>query len=134
MKTLNYLFLSLGLLLMTSSCGKKVNSNLPAKLVYEQTDQDLGTVVIEEGPRVIKYTLRNDGGQYFHLVDVVSTCDCTKTDYNKKPVYGGDDVTIKVTFDPMDLPEGAFERMIGVYSNLKKRPDTLYFHGVAKHK
>jgi hypothetical protein len=24
--------------------------------------------------------------------------------------------------------------MIGVFTNLTKRPDTLYFHGVVKHK
>lgn len=134
MKTLNYLFLSLCLLLMTASCSKKPDSSLPAKLVYEQTDQDLGSVIIEDGTRVVKYTIRNDGGHYIYLADVVSSCDCTKIDFSRDNLWAGEKTTIKVTFDPKDLPEGDFERMIGVYTNMKQRPDTLYFHGVAKHK
>jgi len=134
-KTRIYLFLSLGLLMMASCSNKKTHSTEPPKLVYEQTDQDLGTIFIEDGPKVVKFTLRNEGGQYIHLIDVISTCDCTKTEFDSKElVYGGDDMTIKVTFDPKDLTEGSFERMIGVFTNTKKRPDTLYFHGVAKHK
>ena len=72
-KTRIYLFLSLALLLMAVSCGKKkADSNLPAKLVFEQTDLDLGTIYYEDGPLDLQYTIRNDGGQYLYLVDVVS--------------------------------------------------------------
>ena len=134
-KTRIYLFLSLALLLMAVSCGKKkADPNLPAKLVFEQTDLDLGTIYYEDGPLDLQYTIRNDGGQYLYLVDVVSTCDCTTPEFNHDNLYGGDAQTIKVTFNPQEVPEGDFERMIGVFTNLTKRPDTLYFHGVVKHK
>lgn len=135
MKPFYYFLLSLGLLIVVAGCGKKkADPNLPAKLVFEQTDQNLGTIYFEDGPRVVEYTIRNDGGNYLYLVDVVSTCDCTKTDFSGDPLWGGDEAKVKVTFDPKDLAEGDFERMIAVFTNLKKGPDTLYFHGVAKHK
>ena len=135
-KTPIYLILSLGLLLVAASCGNnKKHSTEPPKLVFEQTDLDLGTIYIEDGPRVIEYTLRNEGGQYIHLIDVVSSCDCTKTDFDSQELaYGGEELSFKVQFDPKDIYDGPFERALAVYTNAKKRPDTLYFHGVAKHK
>lgn len=135
-KTRFTLFLSLGLLLLAASCGtKKCDSNEPPKAVYSHTDLDLGTIYYEDGPRVVDFTIRNEGGQYLHLIDVVSSCDCTKTDFDPADlVYGGDDLTIKVTFNPKDVNEGAFERLLAVYTSVKKTPDTLSFHGVIKHK
>jgi hypothetical protein len=108
--------------------------NEPAKIVYEDNDIDIGTVFIEDTEKVIEFKISNGGGRSFYLRDVVSSCDCTHAEYSDENVLGGESTTVKVTLNPSLLQEGAFERMIGVYSSLKNRPDTLYFHGVAKHK
>lgn len=123
------------LLIVAVSCSKKKQvSSEPAKIVYEETDKDIGDVYFEDGEKVIEFKLTNGGGQPFHLRDVVSSCECTRTEYSDEQLYGGESTIIKVYFDPSELNDGAFERMIGVYSDLKKRPDTLYFHGVTKHR
>ena len=123
------------LLLMAVGCSKKRQvSNEPAKIVYEETDKDIGDIYFEDGEKVIEFKITNEGGRPFHLRDVISGCECTRTEYSHDQFYGGESTTITVHFDPSELTEGAFERMLGVYTDLKKLPDTLYFHGVAKHR
>lgn len=122
------------LLLLTVSCGKKKVSSEPAKIVFEVTDLDIGDVYYEDGEKIIEFKVSNEGGRPFHLRDVVSTCECTRTEFSDEQLYGGESTTIKAYLDPSELAEGAFERMLGVYTDLKKLPDTLYFHGVAKHR
>ena len=120
--------------LLLMGCGNKSISNEKGPLVYEETDIDLGDIVIEDGAKNLEFHLLNNGEKAFFIQTVVTSCDCTEAEYNKEFVYRGKGTTIKVKFDPSTLNEGAFERMIGVYSSIKQCPDTLYIHGVAKHK
>lgn len=133
MKLLSRLSLLFALVLLFG-CTDKRSMKEPPQVVYELTDYDIGTVYLEDTVHIVKMKVSNGGGQCFRFIDVVSSCDCTKTEFDKEPLYHGDESTIKVTLNPSLLDEGAFERMIGVYTDLKKRPDTLYFHGIAKHK
>jgi hypothetical protein len=134
LKLSNRFFPMLLLPLLFVSCGKKKVSTEPAKIAFEVTDLDIGDVYYEDGEKVIEFKISNEGGRPFHLRDVVSTCECTRTEFSDEQLYGGESTTIKAYLNPEELPEGAFERMLGVYTDLKKRPDTLYFHGVAKHR
>ena len=132
----NRLFPLMFLLLLVSSCSKQRRGPYePAKVEYDKTDLNLGDVYIEDGERVIEYHVKNVGDHPLSVYDVVSSCDCTTIQFDEnKQLYRDDEITIHVTFNPQDVPVGEFERMVGVYTSLKKRPDTLYFHGVAKHK
>ena len=126
-----FVFLSL---LVFASCQTKKATNDPARLVYDETDLDIGNVVIEGGIKTLEYRIFNRGGKPFFIKTVVSSCECTDTEFKEEFVYSGKETVVRVKFDPSSLNEGAFERMIGVYSSVKQLPDTLYFHGVAKHK
>ena len=124
------------IVLMAVGCGKKKQGPYePAKMVYEETDIDLGDIFIEDGVKTLEFVVRNGGDMPLSINDVVSSCDCTTTHFDRTTqLYRDDKTTIRVEFNPKDVTVGPFERMVGVYSSLKRRPDTLYFHGVAKHK
>lgn len=136
LKLSNSFFPMLLLPLLFVSCGKKRQGPYePAKIVYENTDINLGEVYIEDGFKNLEFVVKNVGDMPLSINDVVSSCDCTTADFDvSKQLYHNDKMTIRVTFNPKDVSEGEFERMVGVYSSMKKRPDTLYFHGVLKHK
>jgi len=117
-----------------SETKKKQGPLAPAKPVFETTDVDLGTIYFEDGDKVIEYTVRNEGDKYFWIVDVVTSCDCTRTEFDTHEVKDGEETTIKLILNPMWLKPGPFERDANVYTNLSKKPIPIYFHGVAKTK
>lgn len=129
-----FLFVAGLMALVLTGCGHKSDKNAPAKVVYEQTDIDLGDIYAEDGPKKVKFKVKNDGGGAFRIVNVASTCDCTDAEYSSDFVYGGESTTINVTLNVAKLYDGGFERMIGVQTDLKQQLDTLYFHGVVKHR
>ena len=117
-----------------SETKKKQGPLAPAKPVFEATDVDLGTVNIEDGEKVIEYTVHNDGEKYFWIIDVVASCECTRTEFDSQEVKDGEQTTVKLILDLGKLDPGPFERDANVYTNLSKQPITLYLMGVAKHK
>lgn len=132
MTTLRYI-LPLCLIVLLYGC-KGRDMNEPAKIVFEDNDIDIGTVYQEDTEKVIEFKITNGGGRSFYLRDVVSSCECTHAEFSTDYVRGGESTIVKVTLNPSMVEEGPFERLLGVYSNLKNRPDTLSFHGVVKHK
>lgn len=135
---LNSRILPLFLLVLMALAGcsetKKKEPLAPAKPVFEATDVDLGTVYIEDGEKVIEYTVRNEGEKYFWIIDVIPSCECTRTEFDDKEVKDGEKTTVKLILNLGKLDPGPFEREANVYTNFSKQPITLYFHGVAKHK
>lgn len=117
-----------------SETTKKQGPLAPAKPVFEVTDIDLGTVCIEDGEKVLEYTVRNEGDKYFWIKDVVASCECTRTEFDTHEVKDGEQTIVKLILNLGKLDPGPFERDANVYTNLSKEPITLYFHGVAKHK
>lgn len=136
MTRLTHFFLPLCLsAILLTGCGQKTsNPDAPAEVSYEETDLDIGDVIIEDGIKKLEFIVKNTGGNAFRVTSVSTSCDCTHADYDPNFIYGGKQTAITVTLDPKDLADGAFERLIAVYTDLKQNPDTLSFHGVAKHK
>lgn len=129
------LFLLLLMALAGCSEAKKKQGPLaPAKPVFEVTDLDLDTVNIEDGEKVLSYRVRNEGDMYFWIKDVIASCECTRAVFDTHEVKDGEETTIKLILNLGKLDPGPFERDANVYTNLSKKPITLYFHGVAKHK
>ena len=117
-----------------SETKKKQGPLAPAKPVFDVTDVDLGTVYLSDSAKVIEYIVRNKGDKYFWIIDVVTSCECTKTEFDTQEIKNGEQSTIKLILIPDKLTQGPFEREANVYTNISKEPITLYFHGVAKAK
>ena len=136
---LNSRMLPLFLLLLVAVAGcsetqRKETPLSPAKPVYDRTDIDLGIVYIEDGEKVLEYHVRNEGDKYFWIIDANSGCECTRAEFSTQEVKKGESTTIKVFLNPAKIDPGSFERDLNVFTNLSNDPQTLYIHGVAKHK
>lgn len=129
------LFLYLLVVFLAIGCQqKRANSDEPAMASYNTEDRDIGDIYVEDGTVKIKFQVTNIGGKPMYIKNVTTSCECTSATYDERFIYSGDNAEIVVTLDPSNFSDGAFERMVGVYTSAKQRPDTLYFHGVAKHK
>lgn len=129
-----FLLLFMAVVTFVSCQQKKPIGNNPPHAVYDSIEKDLGEVLISDKPVTLEFEVTNDGDRSLHIFDVATTCDCTETKFSDEQLFNGDKTVITVSLNTKDFVEGPFERMIGVRTNAKQRPDTLYFHGVAKRK
>jgi hypothetical protein len=67
------------------------------EMTFESTSIDLGEVKKGE-TREFEYKFMNTGTIPIRI-DIVSGCDCTTTDWPRKPIDPGDEATISVIFD-----------------------------------
>jgi hypothetical protein len=67
------------------------------EMTFETSSIDLGKVKRGES-RAFEYNFKNTGAIPIRI-DIVSGCDCTTTDWPRKPINPGEDATISVTFD-----------------------------------
>ncbi|MGN0092158.1 MAG: DUF1573 domain-containing protein [Alistipes sp.] len=83
-------------------------------LRFAESQHDFGT--INEDGGIVSHTFRftNIADVPVVVIDVASSCGCTKAEFSRKPVQAGADGEIIVRFDPMDYPAGAFSRKVTV--------------------
>jgi hypothetical protein len=103
-----------------------VDSTLMAKLVFESTTHDYGTINQgADGNCVFKF--KNEGKTPLVLSSVNASCGCTTPSYTKEPVLPGQSGEIKVHYDTNRI--GAFSKSITVNSNAKNTPVVLKIMG-----
>lgn len=97
---------SLILTLMTVSCGNKAGiktgNNEPANgnavISFRDYEHSFGKVA--EGEKISwQFSYENNGTSDLVLTSVSTTCGCTVTKYDSKPVPSGEKGTIEVVFD-----------------------------------
>ena len=100
-------------------------------LRFAESQHDFGT--INEDGGIVSNTFRftNVADVPVVVIDVASSCGCTKAEFSRKPVQAGADGEIIVRFDPMDYPAGAFSRKVTV-STSQGRAETLTVTGRVK--
>ena len=81
-----------------------------------------------EMPVTATFQLKNKGSRHLSIVDVKTDCGCTKVDYPKKSIGGGDRFTISMTFDARQL--GHFTKQAAVWFNHSEKPLWLTMKGV----
>ena len=52
-----------------------------------------------EIPVTATFELKNKGGRHISITDVKPDCGCTKVEYPKKNISGGESFTISMTYD-----------------------------------
>ncbi len=73
------------------------------KMSFDQAMIDLGKVK-KGDKRSFSYTFKNKGNAPLQI-DLISACDCTKTDYPQGKIKPGEEGTIKVVFDSSEKEE-----------------------------
>jgi len=114
---------------LTGSCSRRNNtknsidsSSLSqtdtAKIIFKEYEHNFGKVV--EGEKVVcTFTFENTGTGPLVIASATTSCGCTVTKYNNKPVLPGESGIIEVAFDSSGR-NGIQTKTVTVRSNASK--------------
>ena len=97
------------------------------KIAVEKATVDCGNVGYSM-PVTAEFKLRNKGGRKLVLTDVRPGCGCTLAEYPKGEIAGGENFTIRLTYDARQL--GHFDKSVRIVCNGSKEPLFLNMKGV----
>ena len=83
---------------------------------FRVVDYSIGSIDEKEGPKGYKYWFVNDGQVPLKIINVLTTCGCTTSDWTRQTINPNDSGYVVATFDPKDRP-GPFNRQITVITN-----------------
>lgn len=104
-----------------------------AKIEFEKTSHDFGTISETGGKAVYDFKFKNTGTAPLILNNVRAGCGCTTPEWDRKPVAPGESGIIKVSYDPIGRP-GSFTKSITVNSNAATSVTTLTIRGNVSRK
>ena len=76
------------------------------------------------------FRITNTGSSLLMVQDVVTSCGCTKVEYDKHPVPPGQSMDLKVIYEAEE--SGRFTKVVTVYSNAETSPVRLRIAGNVK--
>ena len=95
----------------------------------DKAEIDFGTFPMNE-VKEGKFVLTNTGQNLLVIHDVVTSCGCTKVEYNKPPVRPGETTELTVRYEADE--SGHFNKAITIYSNAVGSPHKLRVRGLVK--
>ena len=104
-----------------------------AKIEFEKTSHDFGTISETGGPAVYDFVFKNTGDAPLILNSVRASCGCTTPSWSRQPIAPGQTGSVKVSFDPRHRP-GRFNKSITVNSNASNAVSSLSIHGTVSSK
>ena len=99
------------------------------KMTVERTEYDFGTFPMSERQECV-FRITNSGSSLLMVQDVVTSCGCTKVEYDKHPVPPGQSMDLKVIYEAEE--SGRFTKVVTVYSNAETSPVRLRITGNVK--
>ena len=99
------------------------------KMTVDRTDYDFGTFPMSERQECV-FRITNSGSSLLMVQDVVTSCGCTKVEYDKHSVPPGQSMDLKVIYEAEE--SGRFTKVVTVYSNAETSPVRLRITGNAK--
>lgn len=89
---------------------------------------DFGTVLDNQGPISCKFKIKNIGSEPFSILNISSTCGCTKTTWSKAVIKPGNVGDVNVIFSNDEGPY-PFDKSISVLISGNSRPLVLHIKG-----
>ena len=99
------------------------------EMTIDQTEYDFGTFSMSERQECV-FRITNTGSSLLMVQDVVTSCGCTKVEYDKRPVPPGQTMDLKVKYEAEE--SGRFTKVVTVYSNAETSPVRLRIKGDVK--
>jgi len=99
------------------------------EMTIDQTEYDFGTFLMSEHQECI-FRITNTGSSLLMVQDVITSCGCTKVEYDKRPVPPGWSMDLKVIYEAEE--SGHFTKVVTVYSNAETSPVRLRIAGNVK--
>src|SRR5574344_1664057 len=89
-----------------------------AKIVFEKTSYDYGTIAAGDNGEVI-FKFKNEGSAPLIINNVTSSCGCTKPKWTTQPIEAGKGGEIKVTYNTNII--GDIRRSVTVSTNDREK-------------
>lgn len=99
------------------------------KVVVEPTKLDFGNFVHSKTQKQ-KITLTNEGEVPLVIQDIITSCGCTKVEYDKEPVSAGNQLELTVVYEAEKAEY--FNKTITIHCNAKSSPIVLKITGNAE--
>lgn len=115
------------LLLAATACAALLAQAQPV-VHWLETEHDFGIFHEEDGKVSCTMRLVNTGDSALVITQVRTSCGCTASDYDKRPIAPGDTTSVRVTYDPVARP-GKFVKNVFVYTNGNPRRSSLEIRG-----
>lgn len=97
------------------------------RLTVSKAETDMGKVTWCQ-PVTAEFEMRNRSLRKLKIDDVIVSCGCTKVDYPKGEISGGDRFTLRLTYDARQM--GHFIKSAYIYSNGSRKPVQVTMRGV----
>lgn len=94
-----------------------------------ESEKDFGIIPLNE-KREHVFKLVNTGNKPLVIYDVVTSCGCTKAEYDKKPVRPGETMDLKVIYNAED--KGFSRKTLMVYCNVEASPLKFFVLGTVE--
>lgn len=102
-------------------------SNNP-RITFQVQEYNFGNIKLGEAVSYhFEYT--NTGKQPLRLLSVQTSCDCTTTIWDKKPLEQGEKAKITVIYTPKPNQIGEQRKVILVISNAQNKEERIYMKG-----
>ena len=95
---------------------------------YKEKEHDFGYIKEAKGAVSHTFELKNTGDKPLVIMQVVTSCGCTRPEFPTKPIKPGKKGKIKVTFSPIGRP-GPFRKEIRVKTNGRNKMVRLHIEG-----
>lgn len=103
-------------LLVVMALPSLAQEKAKAKIEFNQTTYDFGSIKEDGGPVTHEFTFTNKGTEPLKIKSARAECGCTKPEYPKKEIAPGESASIKVTYNPLGRP-GGFTKVVAVRTN-----------------
>ena len=99
-----------------------------ALISFKKTVYDFGTIKEDVGLVTYNFEFVNSGKSPLVIQRVITSCDCTASEWTKEPLAPGAAGSIKVVYNPKGRP-GPIDKAITVYSNAETPTVVLQIKG-----
>lgn len=100
-----------------------------AEIKFDKLIHNFGTFAEKDGVQKATFEFTNVGNAPLVINQVVASCGCTATNYDKKPIPPGQKGKIEVSYNGKGKFAGHFKKNITVRTNAKTEMTRLYVEG-----
>lgn len=103
-----------------------------ARLQFDKTCYDFGTVDRRGENLVCEFGFENVGNEPLVLLSVTTSCSCLKADFSRKPVLPGERGVVRMKLEVNKVERGVFRRVVQVRSSSIEGDNILTMQGRAQ--
>lgn len=106
------------------------NRKKRAQITFEEDFHHFGKEIGKDAGKISHdFRFTNTGDMPLVILDVLISCSCLQSSYDKRPVAPGESGSIRLTLDPRKSAPDFFYKKVQVISNAENRRETLVVEG-----